>query len=85
MTWLLGQTDREGIVSYLDSETDGEGLKLYERRGFKKADDGHVDLTLCGIEGVYTLVAMIREAKKVAVERALANQGKSPDSTTSLG
>ena len=46
-------------MSYLDSETDGEGLELYQRRGFKKADDGHVDMTLCRIEGVSTLMAMI--------------------------
>lgn len=68
VTWPFEQADREGIVVYLDSEEGGEGVKLYERLGFKKVDICHVDLTLCGLEGVYTHVAMVREPKKVTAE-----------------
>lgn len=65
VTWPFEQADREGIVCYLTSQADGQGVKLYERLGFQKVDECHVDLTMCGLEGMYTHVAMVREPKKI--------------------
>ena len=66
MTWPFERADREGIVCYLNSQADGEGVKLYERLGFRKVNECHVDLTVCGLTGVYKHVAMVREPKKAA-------------------
>lgn len=52
----------------MNSQADGEGVKLYERLDFKKVNECHVDLTMCGLTGVYKHVAMVREPKKTATE-----------------
>lgn len=59
---------KRGRVCYLDTEADGNVIALYENIGYVKVDECEVGLGLCGLEGVYTLVAMIREPKAVAEE-----------------
>ncbi|CAD6586158.1 MAG: hypothetical protein ASARMPRED_002458 [Alectoria sarmentosa] len=68
VTWPIEQADKEGLICYLDSEADGEGIKLYESLGFVKVDECHVDLTMCGLEGTYTHVAMVRQPKKLVLK-----------------
>ena len=68
MTWPFEQADKEGLICYLDSQADGEGIKLYESLGFVKVDECQGDLTMCGLEGTYTHVAMVREPKKLVLK-----------------
>lgn len=68
VTWPFEQADKEGLICYLDSQADGEGIKLYESLGFVKVDECQGDLTMCGLEGTYTHVAMVREPKKLVLK-----------------
>lgn len=68
VTWPFEHTDKEGLICYLDSQVDGEGIKLYESLGFVKVDECHVDVTMWGLEGTYTHVAMVRVPKKLVLK-----------------
>ncbi|CAF9929205.1 MAG: hypothetical protein ALECFALPRED_004271 [Alectoria fallacina] len=68
LTWPFEHTDKEGLICYLDSQVDGEGIKLYESLGFVKVDECHVDVTMWGLEGTYTHVAMVRVPKKLVLK-----------------
>lgn len=46
----------------------GTLIALYEKNGYVKVGECEVDLGDCGLEGVYTHVAMIRKPKGVAEE-----------------
>ena len=62
LTWPVERAAKEGIVCYLDTELDGEVVKMYEKREFVVVDRLHIDLKSCGIDGdTYTHVAMIKE------------------------
>ncbi|KAL8646498.1 MAG: hypothetical protein Q9226_006825 [Calogaya cf. arnoldii] len=62
LTWPVERAAKEGILCYLDTELDGEVVKMYGKRGFVVVDRLHIDLKNCGIDGdTYTHVAMIKE------------------------
>ncbi len=63
LTWRFERADKEGMVCYLDTEADGKAVALYEKHGYVKVDECKVPLWACGLEGVYTHVAMVREPK----------------------
>ena len=65
LTWAFERADKEGMVCYLDTEANGKVIALYEKHGYVKVDECHVDLGVCGLEGIYTHVAMVREPKAV--------------------
>lgn len=54
-------------MCYVDAEKGGELVKLCEELGFVRMDEFHLDLTLGGLEGVYTQVAMVREPKAITL------------------
>lgn len=55
-------------MCYVDGEEGGEIVKLCEELGFARMDEFHLDLTLGGLEGVYTHVAMVRQPKAIMLE-----------------
>lgn len=64
LSWPFERADKEGAMCYVDGEEGGERVKLCEELGFVRMDECHVDLTLGGLEGMYTHVAMVREPRK---------------------
>ncbi|KAF6236412.1 hypothetical protein HO173_005504 [Letharia columbiana] len=58
LSWPFQRADREGAMCYVDCEEGGERVKLCEELGFVRMDECHIDLTLGGLEGIYTHVAM---------------------------
>lgn len=55
-------------MCYVDGEVGGERVKLCEELGFVRMDECQIDLTLGGLEGMYTHVAMVREPKKTPAQ-----------------
>lgn len=66
LTWPVERADREGVVCYLEAEADGMVIAWYEKHGLVKVDECEVSLRSCGLEGVRTHVAIIREPMVVA-------------------
>ena len=64
LSWPFQRADREGAMCYVDCEEGGERVKLCEELGFVRMDECHIDLTLGGLEGIYTHVAMVREPRR---------------------
>ena len=76
VTWPFEQADRDAIACYFDSEEGGEEMKLYESLGFVEVDEFHIDLRDCGLEGLYTHVAMVREPHRMAVAEGETVRGQ---------
>lgn len=74
LTWPFERADKEGMVCYLDTEADGRVIALYEKHGYVKVAECEVPLWGCGLEGVYTHVAMVREPKTVAGKQLKAHE-----------
>ena len=55
-------------MCYLDGEEGGACVTFAAELGFVKVDQFEIDLTLGGLEGVYTHVAMVREPNTTKVE-----------------
>ena len=66
VTWPFERADREGVACYLETDLDLKVMALFERNGFVKVDECHIEVELLGYEGFYTNVAMVREPKAVA-------------------
>lgn len=58
--WPFEDADKEGILVYLDTASDGPGRALYEKLGFRKVGECNIDLEEYGGEGIHTHIAMIR-------------------------
>ena len=69
LTVPFEDADKLGMACYLDTEMDGKAMALYEKHGYVKVDECVVPLGVCGLEGVYTHVAMVREPKIVVVKK----------------
>ena len=65
LTWPFERADKEGMVCYLQTEADGKVMALYEKHGYVRVSESEIPLQVCGLEGVYTHVAMVREPKAV--------------------
>ena len=79
LAWPFERADEEGVVCYVDVEEGGETMAAAEKVGFVRVDQFVIDLTLGGLEGAYTHVALVREPKVVGrVEVALewGNKGE---------
>ena len=61
LSWPFGRADEEGVVCYADVEEGGETMALAEKVGFVRVDRFEIDLTLGGLEGLYTHVALVKE------------------------
>lgn len=70
LTWPVERAAKEGVVCYLDTELDGEVVRMYEKRRYVMVDRLAIDLQACGIHGgTYTHIAMIKESKASEVWR----------------
>lgn len=77
LTWPFDRADKEGVVCYHDTEAGGKAVALYEKLGYVKVDQCETSLDACGLEGVYTHVAMIRKPKATAeIEREVVGAEK---------
>ena len=63
LSWPFERADEEGVMCYVDVEEGGETMAAAEKVGFVRADQFVIDLTMGGLEGVYTHVALVREPK----------------------
>ena len=62
LTWAVECAAKEGVVCYLDMESDGKVVKMYEKMGFVMVDRFGIHQRACGIDGdLYTHFAMLRE------------------------
>ena len=50
MRWSFERADKEGVVSYLDTEADGKVIALYEKLGFVKVDEVEISFQCCGLQ-----------------------------------
>lgn len=64
-------------MCYLDTEADGKVIALYEKVGYVKVGECKIDLQVCGLEGIYTHVAMIREPVSAPNITGTAREGTS--------
>ena len=69
LSWPFEQADKEGAMCYVHGEEGGELVKACEEQGFVRMDECLVDLTMGGLEGIYTHVAMVREPKTKVLEK----------------
>ncbi|KAM0805864.1 hypothetical protein BDR22DRAFT_829503 [Usnea florida] len=76
LSWPFERADEEGVVCYVDVEEGGETMALAEKVGFVRVDQFVIDLTLGGLEGVYTHVALVREPKAVRRVDMTIERGK---------
>ena len=60
LTWAFKQADEEGIIIYLDTDAESKARDMYERYGFVKVDECHLNLQDFGDEGIHTCIGMIR-------------------------
>jgi ribosomal protein S18 acetylase RimI-like enzyme len=62
--WVFPLADEMGCVVYLDTASDNDAMRLYERLGFQKRGSQTIeDLSKYGGEGSETHVALIRYPK----------------------
>ena len=59
--WPFEEADEAGVIIYLDTDLNGQGINLYKKLGFKQVDECHLDLDNLGGHGTHTHVGMIRE------------------------
>lgn len=69
LSWPFEQADKEGAVCYVHGEEGGALVKACEERGLVRMDECRIDLTLGGLEGIYTHVAMVREPKRKLLKK----------------
>lgn len=76
LIWPVERAAKEGVVCYLDTELNGEVVRMYEKRGYVMVDRLDIDLQACGIHGGTCMhIAMIKESK-ASVEKNKVEEGE---------
>ena len=60
LTWPFEQADRERVIVYLDTAGESKARGMYEKYGFIKVDECHLNLEESGGQGMHTHIGMIR-------------------------
>ena len=64
--WGCEQADKQGVDTYLDTQLNGKGQRMYERQGFVKVDECSMDLQPFGSNRTHTHIGMVRKWQPTA-------------------